>query len=186
MKNLLLLVLIVSCSRSPVNQPPQDGPVLTEDGTSVILPDDFKVVFTTNSNLSWMHDLVKVANCITNNQDFLAEVLAVKSYTYTNATSRQVYESILNPKPVFLSTYSTRNPFSRVIATTYSSEPNAVYFNLRKNPREMSDMANTAIHEGLGHIQGWSHGDNSPIGKSESIPWKLGEIAEKYTEVCSK
>jgi hypothetical protein len=140
-----------------------------------------KVVFTADSSLQYMKDVARVANCIANDKDFLKEVEVYPRFTFTDKTPRQVAESLRDPKPVTLSTYRTKNPWSAAIAMTIEK---VVYFNTRKNPREMKEMANTACHEGLGHIQGYGHGDNYPTGKESSVPYALGTICEKFVVRC--
>jgi prolyl-tRNA editing enzyme YbaK/EbsC (Cys-tRNA(Pro) deacylase) len=132
-----------------------------------------------------MQNLAMVSNCVIKNEEFLKEVESVKKFTHTTKTSREVADSLRSAKPVKLSTYKTKSPFSKVIATTYKSDRTHVYFNLRKNPRKMESLVNTSFHEAL-HLLGHSHGDNSPIGKSQSVPYLIGKIAETYAQGCLK
>lgn len=143
----------------------------------------FSSVFTAKSSLSYVNDVAKVANCIQADKNFLKEVELYPKFTYTTKTPKEVAEEIRNMKPVKISTYRTKNPWSAAIATTYASDSETVYFNTRKNPRKLQYMVNTAFHEGL-HLNNFSHGDNSPKGKEDSVNYRVGTISEKYVEKC--
>jgi UDP-glucose 6-dehydrogenase len=138
--------------------------------------------FVTNSSLQYMKDVVRVSNCVVANPEFLKEVEAFPKFTFTDKTSKEVADSLRNLKEIMLSTYRPKNPFSKAIATTFAGDP-FVYFSTRKNPREMKYMLNTSFHEAL-HLVEFSHGDNSPIGKEDSVNYMVGTIAEKYSKAC--
>lgn len=174
----LILIILFSCTHSPVKKP-DAKPV--EPEIVHTFPDE--VIFTTSSSLQWMKDLAKSADCVIRNEDFLKEVESFPKYTHTTMTPKEVADSLRAPKPVILSTYRTKNPLSKVVATTYNNDRTHVYFNLRKNPRALKSLINTSLHEAL-HLYGFSHGDNSSVGKSNSIPYAVGKIAEKYSEIC--
>lgn len=140
-------------------------------------------VFSQKSELPWAAQVSKVSNCIIKNEAFLKEVETFSKFTHTAKTPKEVALAIKNFRPVVVSTYKTKNPWSAAIATTYSSDKTTVYFNTRKNPRPLPAMVNTAFHEGL-HLNGFSHGNNSPKGKENSVNYRVGKIAEKYVEVC--
>lgn len=180
MKLLLpLLLLTFACSYVPVKAPD----VTPEFPSETVPTTNPKVVFTADSSLDYIHEVVRISNCVISNEDFLKEVEAFPKYDYTDKTSKQVADSLRNPKPVIVSTYRTKNPWSSVIATTYSSDPTTIYFNTRRNPREMPSMVNTSFHEML-HLQGWSHGDNYEYGKEKSVNHMVGTISEKYLKKC--
>lgn len=181
----LLLLLLFACAHK---QAPQEAPVdvvYTEETPVIVLDQEplKREVFSTKSTLQWMKDTARIGNCVINNQAFLKEVEAFPKFTFTDKSSKEVADSLRNAKPVVLSTYRTKNPWSSVIATTWANDQ-TVYFNTRRNPRPMPELLNTSCHEGLGHLQGWSHGDNSPVGKEDSVPYRLGAICEKYEEKC--
>lgn len=174
----LILIILAACAQTPVKKP-DAKPVEPE----IVHTFPEEVIFTTSSSLQWMKDLAKSADCVIRNEQFLKEVELFPKYTHTTKTPKEVADSLRAPKPVILSTYRTKNPLSKVIATTYNNDRTHVYFNLRKNPRAIKGMLNTSIHEKT-HLLGHSHGDNSSIGKGDSVPYRLGKIAEKYSEIC--
>jgi hypothetical protein len=176
MKSLivLLFILISGCSHT------YDYQSIAEESAKVLAPE--YAPFKSKSNLSWINELTSTVNCVVNNREFLNEVKSFNKYTHTTATPEQVYISLINLSNFNVSTYKARIG-SRVIATTYKSDKATLYLNLRKNPRELKYMVNTVIHEGL-HLAGYSHGDNSPAGKDNSVNYKVGSIAEKYADKC--
>lgn len=148
------------------------------------------LIFATNaqskiqvkSTLHWMSNLGSVADCVIANPGFRSEVSAIQKFDYSKRTGVQVIEDLSRMKDVAISTYKTKNPFSKTIAYTYGGA-RTVYFNTRKNPRDKKEMVNTVIHEST-HIVGYGHGDNSSKGKENSVPYKVGSIAEKFVGAC--
>lgn len=191
----LLLLLTLACSHQPAPKVPEvvvtdpaTLPVEIEKPVDVIVLDQDtlkKEVFSVRSSLPYMAEVARISNCIINNHDFLKEVENYPKFTFTDKTPKQVVESLRNPRPVVLSTYRTKNPWSAAIATTFASDKETVYFNTRKNPRDMPSMVNTSLHEGL-HLNGYGHGDNYPNGKEDSVNYRVGSIAEKYVTRCEK
>lgn len=136
------------------------------------------------SSLPWMKSLGTTAECVINNADFQKEVSAIEKFDYSTRNGKQVVADLVAMKDVSISTYKTKNPFSKTIAYTYGGAK-VIYFNTRKNPRSFQSMINTVIHE-ASHIVGYGHGDNSSVGKGRSVPYWVGAIAEKYVLNCSK
>lgn len=180
---LLLLALLAGCSTPPVAQVPVDNfPQVENTPTQIAAPAFTRKVFIAKSSLAWVIDLVDRANCIINNEEFIKEVEGFPGFTFTEATPGQVAASLRSMGPFTISTYKARIG-SKVIATTYSSDKTTLYLNLRKNPRDIASMGNTVLHEGL-HLAGYSHGNNSSVGKQDSINYRVGSIAEKYITLC--
>jgi hypothetical protein len=139
--------------------------------------------YSVKSSLKWVKQLADVSNCVIKNEEFLKEVEAFPKYDFTTKTSKEVAQAYRSSAPSVISTYKTKNPWSKAIATTYTGDSKTIYLNLRKNPRPLKEMVNTAIHE-RGHGLGFSHGDNSSWGKENSVNYRVGLIAEKYVEKC--
>jgi hypothetical protein len=169
MRLILVILLLSSCTSTAKDLP---------------LPEP-RTIFTARSTLDYVHQAVKVANCVIVNEKFLSEIGKFAKYDYTTMKPAEVEARIRGVSPAAVSTYRTTNPFSRVIATTYSTDPTTIYLNTRNNPQAMPDMVNTIIHE-LTHLNNFGHGDNSPVGKDNSVPYRLGSMAEKYVSECSK
>lgn len=135
------------------------------------------------SSKGWLGEVARVAECVVADKAFLYDVAQQSKFTHTDLTPYEVAKKIRNSTtPVKLTTYKTINPWSKAIAYRNIGS-DVVYFNLRKNPRELNEMVNTAIHEWL-HVVGFDHGGNRKKGKQDSVNYKVGKIAEKYTGGC--
>jgi hypothetical protein len=181
MKTLLLL-LLASCASAPQKQIAPDA--ITTLPTVLV---DEAPIFTAKSSLKWPHEVARVASCVVRHPGFLAEVAAHPGYTYTDKTPMEVAESFRTMHPVLIRTYKTANPWSKAIAYRAPKEPQSIYFNTRKQPRDMASNANTSTHEAL-HCLGFGHGDNditkNTAQKKLSAPYGVGAIAEKYVKDC--
>jgi len=139
--------------------------------------------FAVKSDLKWVADAAKVAECVIRNEDFLKEVANHPQFTYTTKTSKQVSDSMRRFVPSVITTYKKR--FTSTIAYRNVGS-NVVYLNLAKNPRPIKELVNTLIHENL-HCRDWGHPSNRTATRPESVPYKVGLIAEKYANgECSK
>jgi hypothetical protein len=136
------------------------------------------------SSKGWLGGLAKVAECVVKSDGFLQEVAAFKKYDLTTDAPAQVAAKIKEAKTgLELSTYKPWYRYTKSIAYTVPGKSNTTYFNLYKNPRELTEMINTVIHEWL-HILGYSHGTNSSRGKENTVNYRVGTIAEKWAKVC--
>ena len=176
MKLSLIWLLVVSCA-SPVKN------------KKVPKPQSFSVAsqteaFVANSSLPWMHELVVVANCITNNKDFLAEVSQVESFTHSDHTGKQVAESILQDKQAVARTYSKK--FTRAAAYRIPNT-NKIYINTKKfsSKTRPYKVTPTLMHERM-HLLDYKHKGNrrNEYNNLQSVPYVVGKISEKYVEVC--
>jgi hypothetical protein len=166
----ILLLLLVSCSS-----------VHTPAPLDVISPP--VDIYSTSSSLKSIQDAVKVMNCLIKSESFLKAVGSSGGYDYTDKSPSMVEESLRSIHPIKVSSYKTKSPFSRVLATTYKSDRSTLYINTRKLPRSLPSLVNTITHEST-HLIGFSHGDNSSVGKDKSVPYLVGDIAEKYVTEC--
>jgi hypothetical protein len=174
----LLLLCIVSCSQL---QTPITPPSVSE--TPAIATQIMSPVFTSNTTIESLQKAIKVANCVVRSESFLKEIGSYAKYDYTDMSPNDVESAFRNIKPIRVGTYRTKNPYSKVYATTYASDRETIWINTRKLPRPTQELTNTFIHEGS-HLIKFSHGDNSPIGKSNSVPYGVGAIAEKHVAGC--
>jgi hypothetical protein len=178
--NMILLLAITGCATRYKEIPTVSVPDIKPAPVKIT-----REPFGFKSSLPYIAEVAKVSNCIINNDDFVKEVEVYPKFTHTALAPAQVAERLKALAPVVVTTYQTKNPWSNVIATTYSSDRVNLYFNTRKNPRDMKHMVNTSFHEAL-HLNGFSHGDNSPVGKGESVNYRVGLMAEKYVKECQK
>lgn len=143
------------------------------------LPASSGSVFSTEAAVYWTIDITKKANDVYKNPEFLKRVGEVYKYDYTVDSPETVKKQLSNSVAVIIALYTTKNPWSSAIATTFNNDRERIYLNTRKHPRPVPEMINTLFHEGLGHLNGYGHGDNYSAGKENSVPYKIGEIAEK-------
>lgn len=103
------------------------------------------------------------------------------NWTYTELSGPQIYTkmlSYLNLNQTYeIGAYRTVNPWSSALAKTVNGK---VYLNTRKS-WDMPQYGDTITHE-LMHIMGFSHGDNSPEGKENSVPYFIGYQTKAYIE----
>jgi hypothetical protein len=170
MKFLFLLVLI-ACTRPAPQKPAEQNSVIWSFAPET-------AVFHVRSTLPYISKVADVGNCIVKKPEFLAEVAAFPKYDYTTMSPTEVAHKLKEFHSVTLSTYW--KPVTKSIAYTVK---NTTYFNTARNPRPIPEMANTAIHEWT-HVLGFGHGDNWSKGKENSVPYRVGSIAEKYVGGC--
>jgi hypothetical protein len=181
---LLLLVLCFACSHIEMAPAPSES---APTAIEVISPDPestkHKDVFISQTSIKSLNDAIAVANCVVRSEAFLKEIGAFAKYDYTDLTPSDVEASFRNIKTINVSSYKTKNPYSKVFATTYASEKTTFYINTRKLPRTIGSLTNTIIHESS-HLINFSHGDNSSVGKERSVPYGAGAIGEKHVDGC--
>lgn len=168
---LIVLLAVVSCSTTIKKETP-------------VIENNSSDVFTYKSSLEWIKDLSKKANCVVNNEKFQYELALIESFDFSKDNGEKVLENLLKHKAT-IRTYKTKNPFSKVIATTYKNNKTDLYLNLHKNPRPMASMINTVVHEAL-HLAGYSHGNNSSVDKENSVNYRVGKLAEINSNGCTK
>lgn len=170
MKNLfitLVLITLTSCASKKAIKP--------------IEPPKPVDVITYRSSLNYIKELAKKTNCTLSKVEFQKEVSEILEFDLdpTHSTGAKVISDLISKKCI-ISTYRTKWPWSKAIAMAWTNEKEPiVYFNTRKNPRKMDSMINTAVHECL-HKHGYSHGSNSPAGKEKTVPYWVGEIAQRH------
>ena len=72
------------------------------------------------------------------------------------------------------------NPWSKMVATTFENDPNSLYINIRKS-FSIHERVNTISHE-ISHLFNYGHiGNSSTQFNLSSVPYKVGEIAEKLS-----
>lgn len=136
--------------------------------------------FELKSSLYYLPEVIKVTDCVIELKEFQDEVRAIKSFTSSKENGAQVVEKILSPKKAVIRHYLKLS--AKVTAKTVSGE---VYWNRYKkiNPRPLPKMVNTGMHERL-HVLGYNHDGNKARINQESVPYKVGDIAEKYVKKC--
>jgi hypothetical protein len=137
-------------------------------------------VFSYKSSLSLIERVAECANAVSKDKTFKDEIMKKCNFDYTQDKGKHVFERMVNHHCVIRS-YKTRNPWSKVNATTYKSNDVDLYLNMRKK-RTLAQWVGTTHHE-CSHNYGYSHGDNNPKGKQNSVPYWLGALAEQRAKV---
>lgn len=175
MKLLLLIILLFSCVSTP-EKPLQELP-----------PGVQGEVFKYKTSHELLQRVTEKANCVLGLKEFQDEVKAIESFDYSNDNGKEVLEKLLSGSCT-VSTYITKwySPYKcSVLATTYTGDKEKFYINIRScvYPRKEKSLLNTFFHECL-HLLKYSHGDDSPAGKDNSVNYKIGSVAEKYYNNC--
>lgn len=132
--------------------------------------------FELRSKLSYLPEVVRIADLVILDKDFQKEIEQIESFKDSKENGYQVVSKMLSPIKAVVSSYKSKNPYSSTTAYTVEDR---VYFNTRNNPRRISEMVNTAIHERL-HVLNYHHKGNSWRKNQDTVPYKVGNISEKY------
>jgi ssRNA-specific RNase YbeY (16S rRNA maturation enzyme) len=106
--------------------------------------------------------------------------ISSEQFTFTSEKGEEISKKLRSnnfPTPVI--SYKSKNPWSASLAYTTPAEK-VIYLNLRNINRSQESIAETVIHEWT-HLKGYSHGDNYPKGKEDSVPYKVARLAR---ELC--
>lgn len=170
---VLLLIGIYACAskspKEPVIIPPTHSDLLIIDQTG----DDR------------IKKLVSASNCVINKKSFQEELKSVDSFTDINKNGKQVLEKILDSKQGIVKFY-TQNWIAWKFAQVngyVDNGSNVININTRQLWRSDKSIVNTIVHE-LSHVTGYKHQGNSPSGNQNSVPYKIGSIAENNIEGC--
>lgn len=109
---------------------------------------------------------------------FKPDVIGREKFTFTDDGLQDVIERLKSPKFMRLRTFDGSSNNRHVFA--YQSE-GAAYLNRDRLNRKDCSLINTLVHEYM-HFVGYSHGDNTPEGKGESIPYFFGDRAQELCE----
>lgn len=176
---LLSLIFLYACaSNQPIKLTTPEATTETKPTESVLT-----VKIGVKSSLAWVSELADKTKCVLLSNDFQNELKSIQNFDMSEANGAQVLGKMLSTESN-ISTYTSKNPFSSAIATTYQND-NTLYLNTRKNPRSMPQMINTICHE-HSHVAGFSHGDNSPKGKEKTVPYFIGDLCEKHSTKCEE
>lgn len=137
--------------------------------------------FSVKSDLKVVKQLAELGNCLVMKTKLYDEIKAHKQFDYTTDTSEVVAENLATYVPVVLTTY--KKSFSKTIAYRNVGS-NVIYLNTAKLPsKPTKERLNTLWHE-RSHVAGYGHGNNSSVGKGNSVPYGTGSMVEKYFDEC--
>lgn len=111
-----------------------------------------------------------------------SSVLNKSKWDFSDATPEQIRERIRGGFDVRITTYKPSiwkgGKWSHVIG--YHSA-GTIYLNTYYIVRPDCEIINTLVHEPM-HTLGYSHGNNLPDGKDDSVPYWMGDRAQELCE----
>lgn len=121
--------------------------------------------------------------------DFLADIEA-KKFDMTEATGDHIAKKIIEFKHsgqhINVKFYKSPNPWSKAYGYYTKARPFDVNINTRKMNRTTGSFVATLVHEmihaidGLDMVYDFGHGGNSSVGKDNTAPYWIGNLASKY------
>lgn len=111
-----------------------------------------------------------------------------EKFEASTATSEELskgFYDYLNSNTVFVLTYHKR--FSKAVAFFEPSVPNVININTAKLNRSTSSIIGTFYHEAIHAFDQvddrnmFGHGDNSSVGKQNTVPYRVGALAEIFS-----
>lgn len=109
---------------------------------------------------------------------FKPDVIGREKFSFSEDSLAEIIDRLKSPKFMRLRTFDGSRDNGHVFA--YQSE-GAAYLNSDRLNRKSCSLINTLVHEYM-HFVGYSHGDNDPQGKNESIPYYFGDRAQELCE----
>ena len=140
-------------------------------------------------NRSDLKEAVEIANIILSHGYIQVWLSGRESYDYTYLTPKQImrhYELKIEPCRVIAK--NMWQPWYRKTRAVFKGD--LITINTKKI-RSIESLVGTLIHEHshytnhywtltMGANKLWHHGDNSPVGKENSVPYYLGRMAKKF------
>ncbi len=109
---------------------------------------------------------------------FKGDIIRKKDFDYTTDSLVEILKRLEDKVRLKVSTFE---PTSRQMMTVAYHKGGTAYFNEHKLERKSCSMINTLVHEYM-HFVGYSHGDNGPEGKENSVPYYFGNRAQELCE----
>lgn len=109
---------------------------------------------------------------------FKGDIIKRKQYDFTDDNLATILKRLEEKVSLKVGTFE---PTSRQMVTIAFHKGGKAYFNRHKLERKSCSMINTLVHEYM-HFVGYSHGDNSPVGKENSVPYYFGNRAQELCE----
>jgi len=149
-------------------------------------------MFIYNGRNELIKDCVERANHLIVNDVFLDEI-RFRSFSMATCTGEQIVDDINNtpnntPNNLHVRLYKSKNPFTSSLGYYSPSTPNDIFLNSRKLNRSKGSIVSTLIHEWIHYCddcnthESYGHGDNSPIGKENTAPFLIDNIAESIVD----
>ncbi len=109
---------------------------------------------------------------------FKGDIIKKKRFDFTDDSLENILQRLQEKIRLKVTTF---HPNSRQMVTIAYHKGGTAYFNKYKLERKECSTINTLVHEYM-HFVGYSHGDNSPVGKEDSVPYYFGNRAQDLCE----
>ncbi|MFL5785011.1 MAG: hypothetical protein ACJ76H_10400 [Bacteriovoracaceae bacterium] len=109
---------------------------------------------------------------------FKGDIVRKKDFDFTEDKLDEILQRLDNKIRLKVSTFE---PNEKQMVTLAFHKGGTAYFNELKLERNECQLINTLVHEYM-HFVGYSHGDNSPVGKENSVPYYFGNRAQELCE----
>jgi hypothetical protein len=128
-------------------------------------------------------------NNLIQTNSFLTKIALKDHFDYADCTGRfisQMIEYFIQGKygDLHVNVYKSKNPWSRAYGYFNPSKPDQIYLNSRKLNRSLASICASLCHELIHYLDSKSvfsfgHGDNSSVGKENSAPYWIDNLAEE-------
>jgi hypothetical protein len=136
-----------------------------------------------------MREAADYANGLAANSAFWDEIKAKAAFTYGSRLSGTEVERRLRAatssmtvklwRPSFLKKFFYR----KTVAFVDPGVPHTLFYHEKFLGNSVGELVNTFVHEYIHDVDedgAMTHGDNSPSGKEDSVPYWVGNKAEEY------
>ncbi len=148
-----------------------------------------KILF--NDDIIIVKSAVEKSNGLLNNVDFFNEISNHPSFDLSTASPKIIADLMKHSNLEFKIEIFYPNvllvlfKYRKTFAYTDGQFPNTLFLNFKKLNREVESIAATIIHESIHALDDaedtytFGHGNNSPIGKDNTAPYWIGNLAYK-------
>ncbi len=109
---------------------------------------------------------------------FKGDIIKLKKFDFTDDELPEILMQLQQKVKLRVATFEPKQ--DQMVTIAYHQGGTA-YFNTLKLERSACSLINTLVHEYM-HFAGYSHGDNSPVGKENSVPYYFGNRAQELCE----
>tara|TARA_R110000868_G_C10972548_1_gene770456 strand:+ start:34171 stop:34713 length:543 start_codon:yes stop_codon:yes gene_type:complete len=146
-------------------------------------------MFYYNGNNFKIQKCVELANTLVRNEESIYTVVKNKSFDMSTATGKhiaqQLKDSLVNEKTIEIVIYKPFYRWSKALGYFDRTQPNKIFLNYYRLNRAPSSIVATIIHEWVHFVDGnddqhsFGHGDNNRLGKENTAPYFIGNLASK-------
>lgn len=151
-----------------------------------------------------IRDCVEIANDIVHNSELFHEKICDATFDMATCGGDEIYNDIkirlkrpsridsrspmVKNYELTVKLYKSKNPWSSAYGYFSPSKPDHIFLNSRKLNRSRGSIVSSLIHEMIHYVddknkyESYGHGDNSPVGKSNTAPYWIDNLAESIVD----